>query len=274
MEFWNSIKDSFQIAMMSNDIDPDILLWRVLIAMLMGILIAIISFLTYSGKRYDKSVIHSQLMITVVAAIIINVVGASITYGLGLFAALSFIRFRSSIRDPKDTSIFFFSASVGMACGAGYFLLAIFGVVVMTIVQVGLRFLPIFELEYSTLTINYYPPEAEKPSTIPGDVEKVAEALNNITPSNTSDSTDTAQKTMSIDQTEISQSKYSLLIKDILDTYFKVNKVKATLTAISAKKNRVVYQVPLPLEKAFALGENIIDNHPDIINNFKVDLDQ
>lgn len=269
MEWWHTIQDSFQIAMMTNDIDPEILLWRVLMAMIMGILIAAISFLTYSGRNYDKSAIHAQLMITVVAAIVINVVGASITYGLGLFAALSFIRFRSSIRDPKDTSVFFFSASVGMACGAGYFLLAIFGAVIMTLLLVGLRFLPVFELEYSILTVNYYPPEPEKPAKLSGEIENVVQALDDMSPDTDEDNN---KKPLSIDHTEISQGKYSLLIKDIIDSYFKANKVKASITAISAKKNRLVYQIPLPLEKAFALGEKIIDNHPDIINNFSVDL--
>jgi len=65
-----------------------------------------------------------------------------------LFGALSFIRFRTTLRDTKDTALFFYSVATGIACGLGYFAIAAIGVLIVTPVMFLLRYIPYFNFHY------------------------------------------------------------------------------------------------------------------------------
>ena len=47
------------------------------------------------------------------------VVGDSATRSFGIFAAASLVRFRTNIRDPKETTVLLICLGVGLACGVG-----------------------------------------------------------------------------------------------------------------------------------------------------------
>jgi len=130
------------------------LAFRIGIATLIGFLISGMSYLTYTGKNYDKSVIHSQIIVTIVFSIMINVIGQNLAWAVGIFGSLSFIQFRTTLRDAKDTATFFYSVVTGVACGAGYINLAGFGFVVMSLVQVILKFLPPLEVHHTYIKFN------------------------------------------------------------------------------------------------------------------------
>lgn len=130
------------------------LAFRIGIATLIGFLISGMSYLTYTGKNYDKSVIHSQIIVTIVFSIMINVIGQNLAWAVGIFGSLSFIQFRTTLRDAKDTATFFYSVVTGVACGAGYINLAGFGFVVMSLVQVILKYLPPLEVHHTYIKFN------------------------------------------------------------------------------------------------------------------------
>ncbi|HMV43509.1 MAG TPA: hypothetical protein PKC66_17850 [Leptospiraceae bacterium] len=130
------------------------LAFRIGVATLLGFLISGVSYLTYTGKNYDRSVIHSQIIVTIVFSVMINVIGQNLAWAVGIFGSLSFIQFRTTLRDAKDTATFFYSVVTGVACGAGYINLAIFGFFVMSLVQVILKYLPPLEVHYTYIKFN------------------------------------------------------------------------------------------------------------------------
>lgn len=130
------------------------LVLRISIATLLGFMISGMSFLTYTGKNYDRSVIHSQIIVTIVFSIMINVIGQNLAWAVGIFGSLSFIQFRTTLRDAKDTSTFFYSVVTGVACGAGYINLAVFGFITMSLVQIILKFLPPLEIHHTYIKFN------------------------------------------------------------------------------------------------------------------------
>lgn len=127
---------------------------RIGIATFIGFLISGMSYLTYTGKNYDRSVIHSQIIVTIVFSIMINVIGQNLAWAVGIFGSLSFIQFRTTLRDAKDTATFFYSVVTGVACGAGYINLALFGFAVMSCVQIILKFLPPLEIHHTYIKFN------------------------------------------------------------------------------------------------------------------------
>jgi|GEM_PF-1551038 hypothetical protein len=130
------------------------LAFRIGIATIIGFLISGVSYLTYTGKNYDRSVIHSQIIVTIVFSIMINVIGQNLAWAVGIFGSLSFIQFRTTLRDAKDTATFFYSVVTGVACGAGYINLAGFGFLIMSSVQIILKYLPPLEIHHTYIKFN------------------------------------------------------------------------------------------------------------------------
>ena len=70
------------------------------------------------AKR-NPYVAQTQILLAVVAAAMMMVVGDSAARAFGIFAAASLVRFRTNIRDPKETTVLLICLGVGLACGVG-----------------------------------------------------------------------------------------------------------------------------------------------------------
>jgi uncharacterized membrane protein YhiD involved in acid resistance len=62
---------------------------------------------------------------SVVVSLIMIVIGNNVAVAFGLVGAFSIIRFRSAMNDPKDIAFIFFGMASGIACGLGFYLLAV-----------------------------------------------------------------------------------------------------------------------------------------------------
>ena len=76
--------------------------------------------------RRDPAVIQTQIVLSVVGAVIMLVVGASLARAFGIVGAANLIRYRSKIDDPKDAVVMLCALAVGLASGVGLYALAIF----------------------------------------------------------------------------------------------------------------------------------------------------
>ena len=56
-----------------------------------------------------------------------NVIGNNIELSLGMVGALSIVRFRTAIKDSRDTVYIFWTIIVGICCGVGDYLVAAVG---------------------------------------------------------------------------------------------------------------------------------------------------
>lgn len=72
------------------------------------------------------AVIHTQIILAIVGAVIMLVVGASLARAFGIVGAANLIRYRSKIEDPKDAGVMLCALAVGLAAGVGLFALAAF----------------------------------------------------------------------------------------------------------------------------------------------------
>ncbi len=72
------------------------------------------------------AVVQTQIILTVVGAVIMLVVGSSLARAFGIVGAASLIRYRSKVDDPKDAGVMLCGLSVGLASGVGLYGLAVF----------------------------------------------------------------------------------------------------------------------------------------------------
>lgn len=84
---------------------------------------------------------RAQILIAVAGALMVVVVGDSMARAFGLVGIGGFIRFRTSIRNPRDTAFLFLLIGLGMACGLQHWEVVITGTVflmlLITVVEMG-----------------------------------------------------------------------------------------------------------------------------------------
>lgn len=107
----------------------------ILINFLAACLIAVLLFVSYkishSGPVYSRRFNVSLVMLVLITTLIMNVIGNNIALSLGMVGALSIVRFRTAIKDPRDTAYIFWAIAVGVCCGVSDYLIAGIGSVII-----------------------------------------------------------------------------------------------------------------------------------------------
>lgn len=119
---------------------PDILL-NVSIAFLLGVLISCVYRFTHKGVSYSQTFVQTLVFLTFIIAIVMMVIGNNIARAFSLVGALSIIRFRTVVKDTRDIAFVFFSLAVGMAAGAGSYLIGVIGTLFGCAVVLGFYWL-------------------------------------------------------------------------------------------------------------------------------------
>ena len=103
-----------------------------LIAFLLGLFIAYIYKKTHQGLSYSQSFVLTIIFVTIIIGIVMMVIGNSLARAFALVGALSIIRFRTVVKDTKDTAYVFMALAVGMAAGTGNYFIAIYATAFMS----------------------------------------------------------------------------------------------------------------------------------------------
>src|SRR4029078_3143360 len=69
--------------------------------------------------RRSLFVSQTQILLSVVAAALMMIVGDNTARAFAIFAAVSLVRFRTNIRDPKEITVLLISLALGLAAGVG-----------------------------------------------------------------------------------------------------------------------------------------------------------
>jgi len=111
------IQDFQQITQLSTH--PGTLLLHLGVALLCGILIALVYRYTYKGTNYSWSFVQALVLLNLITAVVILVIGNNLARAFGLVGAMSIIRFRTAVKDTQDIVFIFFALVSGMAAGVG-----------------------------------------------------------------------------------------------------------------------------------------------------------
>ncbi len=82
---------------------------------------------THHGMSYSRSFVQSLVLLAMIVTIVMLAIGDSLARAFGLFGALALIRFRTPIKDSRDTAFLFLAVSIGITVGAQQLLLAVAG---------------------------------------------------------------------------------------------------------------------------------------------------
>ena len=91
---------------------------RLLLSFALSIFIVNIYQWTHT-KVPQKSFTDTLILLCMIISVVMVIIGDSIARAFSLVGALSIIRFRTAIQDPRDIGFVFYALAVGMAVGAG-----------------------------------------------------------------------------------------------------------------------------------------------------------
>jgi uncharacterized membrane protein YhiD involved in acid resistance len=98
---------------------------RLLLAALLGAALAFRPRKRILALKRNPYVSETQILLAIVAAALMIIVGDNAARAFGIFAAVSLVRFRTNIRDPKETTVLLISLALGLASGVGRWDLAL-----------------------------------------------------------------------------------------------------------------------------------------------------
>jgi len=113
-----------------------------LFAFFLSSLIAITYELTTKSIYKKAHFLQSLVLIGIVASTVLQAIGDSIARGLGMMGALSIIRFRTELNDPRNITFMFASLAVGISCGVLGYGIALTGTLVFCLGAIILRLSP------------------------------------------------------------------------------------------------------------------------------------
>jgi hypothetical protein len=111
-----------------------------LLAFGLGQAVAIVYMATFRGLSYSRSSVHSMALGSVITCMLMLAVGSSIAAGIGVAVGLSAVRFRTTMRDPRDVMFVFAALGVGVACGLQAFGAALGGTAIFAVGTLLLHF--------------------------------------------------------------------------------------------------------------------------------------
>ncbi len=110
------------------------ILMNIAVAAVLGMFIFISYAISHRGTIYSRKFNASLVILTVLTGTVMTVIGNNIALSLGMVGALSIVRFRTAIKDSRDTVYIFWAIIVGICCGVGDYLVASIGSAVTFVV--------------------------------------------------------------------------------------------------------------------------------------------
>jgi uncharacterized membrane protein YhiD involved in acid resistance len=104
-----------------------------LLAFGLGLFIFFMYRLTYKKTVIANQFATSLVGLTMITAMIITTITSNLLLSLGMVGALSIVRFRTAIKDPHDIVYMFFAISIGITIGARFYLEAMLGAVMISV---------------------------------------------------------------------------------------------------------------------------------------------
>ncbi len=104
---------------------PAELLVNLFLALAAGLLIGLVYKATHRGLTYSQNFVVTLVLMCITVSAVMMVIGSNLARAFALVGALTIVRFRTVIKDTRDTAFVFFALTEGIAAGTGNYLLTV-----------------------------------------------------------------------------------------------------------------------------------------------------
>lgn len=110
------------------------------VAFIIGHIVAWTYMLTHSGMSYSQSFTSSLLVQPVIVSLIMMLMSGNFLVALGVLSVFAMIRFRNVLKDTRDTTYILWAIVEGVACGTQRYGIALAGALIIALVFAYVRF--------------------------------------------------------------------------------------------------------------------------------------
>jgi len=126
----------------SSNLTPLNIVFILLLAFAGGLLIYAVYKFTCTDRPYNPGFNNGNILLTLITTVIMLMISSNIVISLGMVGALSIVRFRTAVKDSRDTIFLFWSIVMGLCIGSQNYSLAFISVLFIGIVTIGVSMLP------------------------------------------------------------------------------------------------------------------------------------
>lgn len=94
---------------------------KLIVAALVGTLVAFVHRQYQGDRPQSRSVMQASILLCVAGALMMIIIGDSVSRALGIAGGAGIVRFRTPVDDPRDTIVLFLLLGLGMSVGLGGF---------------------------------------------------------------------------------------------------------------------------------------------------------
>lgn len=121
----------YSILQESGSLSTEDIILHIMAAAIFSLAIYFSYWCTHAGTAYSRRFNISLVTLTILTGMVMTVIGNNVALSLGMVGALSIVRFRTAIKDSRDTTYIFWAIIIGICCGVGDYLVAGFGTLVV-----------------------------------------------------------------------------------------------------------------------------------------------
>ena len=153
VNFSDIFKDSF-LSNFSTTISLSTIIFTMIYSFLISLFVYFIYKLTTKSVIYSKKFNVTMCLMSIITSAVVLSMQANITVSLGMVGALSIVRFRTSIKEPRDLLFLFWSISNGIIIGSQIYSLVIVLAIVLGMAMLLFDVIP--EKRTPGLLVIYY----------------------------------------------------------------------------------------------------------------------
>ena len=153
VNFSDVFKDSF-LSNFSTTISLSTIVFTLIYSFLISLFVYFIYKLTTKSVIYSKKFNVTMCLMSIITSAIVLSMQSNITVSLGMVGALSIVRFRTAIKEPRDLLFLFWSISNGIIIGSQIFSIAIVLAIVLGVAMLFFDIIP--EKRIPHILVIYY----------------------------------------------------------------------------------------------------------------------
>lgn len=125
----------FQLLMNGTNVFTfETIVFNIAVSLVLALFIFFVYKKSFRGVLYSHNFNVTIIMISLITAMVMMLIGSNLAISLGMVGALSIVRFRAAIKEPRDIAFLFWAITVGLAAGSGTFIIAIIGSITIAII--------------------------------------------------------------------------------------------------------------------------------------------
>lgn len=107
---------------------------NIIIALVLALVVTLVYKRTHRGVSYSQSFVFTLVLLTILSALVMMVVENSLARAFAILGTFTIIRFRTAVKDTKDTAFILWAIIMGLAVGTYNYGIALIGTATIAII--------------------------------------------------------------------------------------------------------------------------------------------